>query len=241
MENLIMKTNKIATAAVTLLASATMLTACGGNNVKPANYTTKTSEVVKTNSKAVKAIKEKVDKISAEKDVNKKLDMFKGMVADSEKAAKDKKTTSDVTKAYDEGKAKICKEFKDANNKSIEDISVISYKFRPLLTERDMFKPNESNFFQQHSYRYDRRIYPIRNDSSDRTRNNYVLFERYRKKYFNFIRNWDVLSDRSNEYIVISFNNLIIGNSKGILSFNNVYNIDQIQQISEYKVIPSDK
>ena len=152
MGNLIMKPNKIATTAVTLLASATMLASCGENNVKPANYTTKTSEVVKTNSKAVKAIKEKVDKISAEKDVNKKLDMLKDMIADSEKAAKDKKTTSDVTKAYDEGKAKICKEFKDANNKSIEDNTIKDLNaanVEDLTSKAESLKTTKANVEKQ--------------------------------------------------------------------------------------------
>ena len=147
-----MKPNKIATTAVTLLASATMLAACGGNNVKPIDSTTKTSEVVKTNSKAVKAIKEKVNKMSAEKDVNKKLDMLKDLVKDSEKAAKDKKTTSDVTKAYDEGKAKICKEFKDANNKSIEDNTIKDLnaaKVEDLTSKAGSLKTTKANVEKQ--------------------------------------------------------------------------------------------
>jgi len=133
----------------------------------------------------------------------------------------------------------------ESKYESIHRINVESIEFRPVLTKWDI-GINSSNHSEFLSRNFKYHYYPPLRDkqlSYDPTNtSNYRWFETYINKYFKFIKDWDFLYDyNGEEYIAISFSNLVIGKTKGILSFDNIYSVEQIQRISEYKIAPNSK
>ncbi|MEI6139546.1 MAG: hypothetical protein WCP85_09790 [Mariniphaga sp.] len=124
----------------------------------------------------------------------------------------------------------------DFEFKSIQRITFQSLNFIPILYNNDIKHPGEINFFEPRSKNTFGKIPTYINANMDNRDREY--FFAFVKTNFKFLIKYQFLYEGySNEdYIVISFDNLKVGISKGILNYDNIYSVDQIQKISDYKI-----